>query len=54
MTVKGECGKVLDVIRRSLGLGSQPYVLFISVCFIEGSHVCIALVFLNIPAYAII
>jgi hypothetical protein len=33
-----------------LGLGSQQYVLFFCGSFIEGSHVCIVLVFLNIPA----
>jgi hypothetical protein len=32
------------------GLGSQPYILFFSGSFIEGSHVCIVLVFLNISA----
>jgi hypothetical protein len=33
-----------------LGLGSQPYILFFSGSIIEGSHVCIVLVFLKIPA----
>jgi hypothetical protein len=28
MTAKGDWGKVLNIIERSLGLGSQPYVLF--------------------------
>jgi hypothetical protein len=47
MTAKGEWWKVPD---RSLGLGSQPYVLLFSGSFIRGSHVCIIPVFLNIPA----
>jgi hypothetical protein len=28
-----------------IGVGSQPYVLFFSGSFTEGSHVCIVLVF---------
>jgi hypothetical protein len=41
---------VLDIIGKVIGLGSQPYVLFFSGSFIKDSHVCIVLVFLNIPA----
>jgi hypothetical protein len=52
MTAKREWGKVLDIIGKSLGLGIQPYMLFFSGSFIEDNHVCIVLVFLNIPAEA--
>jgi hypothetical protein len=42
---------VLDIIGKVIGLGSQPCVLFFSGSFIKDSHVCIVLVFLNIPAF---
>jgi hypothetical protein len=50
MTAKGEWGRCWTLSGRSLGLGSQPYVLFFYGSFIDSSHVCIVLVFLNIPA----
>jgi H+/Cl- antiporter ClcA len=50
MTAKGEWGKVLDISRKVIGLGSQLYVLFFSGSFIGGSHVCIIAVFLIILA----
>jgi hypothetical protein len=51
---KGEWRKVLDIARKVIGAGQQPYVLFSSASFIGGSHVCIVLVFLNIPARMIL
>jgi hypothetical protein len=50
MTAKGEWGRCWTLSGRSLGLGSQPYVLYFSGSFIEGSHVYIVLVFLDTPA----
>jgi hypothetical protein len=52
-TAKGEWGKVLDIIGKVTGAG-QPatHVIFLWP-FIEGNHVCIVLVFLNIPAFQI-
>jgi hypothetical protein len=47
---RGNGGRCWTLRGRSLGLGSQPYVLFISGSFIEDSHVYIVSVFLNITA----
>jgi hypothetical protein len=43
---------VLDIIGKVHGAG-QPYVLFFSGSFIGGSHVCIVLLFVDIPALRI-
>jgi hypothetical protein len=41
---KEDWGKVLHIIRKVTGVGSQPYTLFFSGSCIKSSHVCIVFV----------